>query len=153
MQRTLRITILSVFALLCFGSSTQSTVTSSTADEVSNLLQKYDGQIMPDVMGNVNVLEISDGMPVQHTAQVDEFTLYPGWPIFASGGSFEGGIFYNMDADSALEIIYTTAYAIHVWNLDGTEVLGWPQTISHPAQGAPALGDIDNDEVRLSTRL
>ncbi len=147
MQKTLGITILSVFALLCLVNSAQSIVTSSTADEVSSLLQQYNRQIIPDVMGFVNVAESSGDIPKQYILQLDDYTLLAPWPVTVAGNSFEGGICVNIDADPELEIIYNTWFTVHAWNLDTTDVPGWPQTLPHAAEGAPAFGDIDGDGV------
>ena len=34
---------------------------------------------------------------------------------------------------------------LQAWNIDGSNVTGWPKTLSFNAQGAPSYGDIDGD--------
>lgn len=101
---------------------------------------------IPDVMGYVNVIE-SDGLQ-NNTAvyNVDSFPSFSGFPKSISGSTIEGGIYCNMDADNDLEIVYNIGFTVQAWNLDGSSVPGWPQTVSSYAlEGAPAFGDIDGD--------
>jgi hypothetical protein len=103
------------------------------------------GQV-PDVMNNLNLL-VNDGNGSRTIAfNLDSFPTFSGYPVTASGSTFEGGIFCNMDADSDFELVYNVGFTVQVRNLDGTSVPGWPQTVSsYPLEGAPAFGDIDND--------
>ncbi len=107
--------------------------------------QAQAGNLLPDVMGHVAVLDESSGKVVTKTYQTDDFTVMPGWPIQVSGYNHEGGIYYNVDADDDLELICYYAYQVHVFNLDGSYVPGWPQSTTYYGGGAPALGDIDGD--------
>ena len=46
------------------------------------------------------------------------------------------------------EIVFNTTYTIHAINLNGSNVTGWPKTVSPGAialDGAPSFGDIDGD--------
>jgi hypothetical protein len=52
-----------------------------------------------------------------------------------------------MDADSDLELVYTSGRSVHAWNIDGTYVPGWPKTTTYYPDGAPAYGDIDGDGI------
>lgn len=101
--------------------------------------------VIPDVMGEVAVLEMDQGVYKRRDFNTDSMSVFPGWPVNQTGGTFEGGIMVNMDNDDALEIVYTIGYSIYAWNYDGTPVPGWPQTINYAFQGAPAYGDIDGD--------
>ena len=48
--------------------------------------------------------------------------------------------------DEAYEIVMNSGYNILALNLDGTNVPGWPKTLSpYAADCAPAFGDIDGD--------
>ena len=101
---------------------------------------------VPDVMGNFNVIEHNGRIHTQNVFGTDSFPVFSGFPKNLSGTTFEGGIVCNMDADADLEIVYNIGYTVQVWNIDGTNVSGWPQTIaSYPLEGAAAFGDIDGD--------
>lgn len=101
--------------------------------------------MIPDVMNKVNVLENDENGYHTVTMNADSFPNFPGFPKSVSGTSFEGGIYCNMDADPDLEIVFNTTYTINALNLDGSNVPGWPITVSYPLDGAPAFGDIDGD--------
>jgi hypothetical protein len=101
---------------------------------------------IPDVMNNINVLEQTDNIPNYFTVNLDSFPLFSGYPKHISGSSKEGSIFCNMDSDSDLEIVVNIGYTVQAWNLDGSNVTGWPKSVSsYPLEGAPAFGDIDGD--------
>ncbi len=91
--------------------------------------------------------------------------ILPGWPvdIKCSGG---GGIVShpavgNFDEDPELEFVignpspdagynretgeWDNTGIIHVFNMDGTEVDGWPVETEGFIYSSPALGDVDND--------
>jgi hypothetical protein len=51
-----------------------------------------------------------------------------------------------MDNDPEMEIVINIGYTVQAFNLDGSNVTGWPKTVSsYVAEGAPAFGDIDGD--------
>jgi hypothetical protein len=102
------------------------------------------GRMIPDVMNNINILDNFFGR--NFTVKADSLPVYPGFPLTLSGNCFEGGIYCNMDNDPEYEIVYNTGYNVNAINLDGTQVPGWPKTVSSYAlEGAPAFGDIDGD--------
>lgn len=104
------------------------------------------GIMIPDVMNKVNVLSEDGKSTYTINAETDSFPLFPGFPVHVAGGSYEGGIFCNMDSDSDLEIVYNATYNIHAINPDGSNVTGWPKAISpYPLECAPSFGDIDGD--------
>ena len=101
-------------------------------------------RMIPDVMNNVNVLDNFSGKTF--TVNADSLPVFPGFPLTLSGNCFEGGIYCNMDSDPELEIVYNTGYNVNALNLNGTQVSGWPKTVSSYAlEGSPAFGDIDGD--------
>lgn len=101
---------------------------------------------IPDVMGNLNVMDEKGNSFVIHTDDVDSFPLYSGFPVsVTSATTAEGGVFCNMDADPDMEILYNTGLSTQARNLDGTSVPGWPKTHTQSADGAPSIGDIDGD--------
>ena len=101
---------------------------------------------IPDVMGNVNLLDNEGNMLVVHTDNPDSFPMYSGFPVnITSATTAEGGIFCNMDGDPELEIVYNTGLSVQARNLDGSSVPGWPKTLTQSADGAPSFGDIDGD--------
>ena len=108
----------------------------------------YNKPIIPDVMGNVNILK-SDGKYSHNTVyNVDSFPMFSGFPKTLTGTTFEGGILCNMDSDNDLEIVFNIGFTVQAWNYDGTTVSGWPQTVaSFALEGSPAFGDIDGDGI------
>ena len=101
---------------------------------------------IPDVMNNINILEGDNNFSNYYTVNLDSFPVFTGYPKHISGSTREGGIFCNMDSDSDLEIVYNIGYTIQAWNLDGSNVTGWPKSVSsYPLECAPAFGDIDGD--------
>lgn len=120
--------------------------------QVSNHAPKIN--IIPDVMNKVLYLENDGSKLTGRTFDADSFPVYAGYPKIITGQSFEGGITCQMDADSELEIVYGIGATIQAWNLDGSNVAGWPVSLSYNAQGAPSYGDIDGDgqaEIVLGT--
>lgn len=101
-------------------------------------------RMIPDVMNKVNVL---DNATIKYfIIKADSLPVYSGFPLTLSGNCFEGGIYCNMDSDPELEIVYNTGYNINAINITGTQVPGWPKTVSsYSLEGAPAFGDIDGD--------
>ena len=144
-MKLLCITLTTTFMAICALCTVQPAAASSGDNDLSKVMQKYHRQIMPDAMGYVNFIETQEGITVPRTAQLDEFTLLAPWPVTVAGNSFEGGICVNIDTDPDLEILYNTWYTIHAWNLDTSDVPGWPITLPYAAEGAPAFGDIDGD--------
>jgi len=113
--------------------------------EMDRCIYVNDRPVIPDVMGFYQVAEADGEIAKLYFGSRDSLSLFPGFPLQAAGSSFEGGIFCNMDEDDDMEIVYCTTYIMSAWNLDGSAVPGWPQSISYGFQGAPAYGDIDGD--------
>jgi hypothetical protein len=147
MNRLIRIFTIAFFPCCCFASTLQIGQSLSSNYNLAQMMQNHHRQVIPDVMGYVNIVESTSETAKSHTIQVDDYTIYPGFPISVNGASFEGGIFCNMDADPEMEIVYNAGSTVQAWNLDTTPVPGWPQSLSYTAEGAPALGDIDDDGV------
>lgn len=103
--------------------------------------------VIPDAMGWTAVSDNENARQDIQIAPTDEFTVFPGWPISQASGSFEGGIFCNMDDDDTPEIVYCIGTSIYAWNINGTPVPGWPVTITYAFEGAPSYGDIDGDNI------
>ena len=103
--------------------------------------------VYPDVMNKISIIENSEGVQVRKFYDADSLPVFPGFPKVVNGQSVEGGIYCQMDADSELEIVYGIGLTVQAWNIDGSNVTGWPKSISFNAQGAPSYGDIDGDGV------
>jgi hypothetical protein len=105
--------------------------------------------IVPDVMNKINVLEKDINGFHNVTMDADSFPNFPGFPKHVAGTSNEGGaIFCNMDSDPEPEIVFNASYTIYAMNLNGTNVPGWPKTVTSGTiglDGAPSFGDIDGD--------
>lgn len=118
-----------------------------TAEQNSQFLKPdLNKPVIPDVMGNFNVLE-TDGKNNYNTVyNIDSFPLFSGFPKTTSGATYEGGIICNMDSDNDLEIVRNMGYTVQAWNFDGSNVPGWPQTVpTYQLECSPAFGDIDGD--------
>ena len=117
----------------------------SIAQSQTTFLQTESGihYSQADVMGR----SLSFNPQTRETEVVSglNFTLFPGFPVTQAGNSYEGAIFCNMDTDPDLEIVVCIGQATYAFNLDGSLVTGWPQTIPQVPSGAPAFGDIDGD--------
>jgi hypothetical protein len=101
---------------------------------------------LPDVMNKVNVSEQADGKIIYKTIDADSFPSFTGFPKHISGSTFEGAIYCNMDSDPEMEIVVNIGFTVQAFNLDGSNVPGWPQTVpTYALEGAPAFGDIDGD--------
>ncbi|MFQ5805656.1 MAG: FG-GAP repeat domain-containing protein [Phycisphaerae bacterium] len=91
----------------------------------------------------------------------DEGNTFDGWPKHIYGwiaGSHEGSpSFGNLDSDDDLEIVFAEDWAdppnepgvdrgrVYAYNLDGSDVPGWPVTTRGYSFSSPSIGDIDND--------
>ncbi|MCD4723590.1 MAG: VCBS repeat-containing protein, partial [Bacteroidales bacterium] len=86
-----------------------------------------------------NVQEYSDAIPEQ----------MPGWPqsmVVPSYYAPSGVSLVDVDEDGFLEIISAcTDGSVHVWDYQGNELTGWPQTGLNVIQSKAAVGDIDPD--------
>ncbi|GBD86511.1 FG-GAP repeat protein [bacterium BMS3Abin03] len=100
---------------------------------------------LPDVMNKVQVIQNVSDKLVPEIILLDTFPNFNGFPKHISGTSLEGGILVNMDSDPELEILYNVGNLVYAWNSDGTDVAGWPKTVTPTLQSAPAFGDIDGD--------
>jgi len=103
--------------------------------------------VFPDVMNKVSILENTNGVQEKKFYDADSLPVFPGFPKIINGQSFEGGIYCQMDSDIELEIVYGIGLTVQAWNIDGSNVTGWPKSLSFNAQGAPSFGDIDGDGV------
>ena len=76
-------------------------------------------------------------------------TAVTGFPRSAgsAGAKMRGAIaLANLDADAALEMVVAVDDGtVHVWNVDGSDLPGWPKTVDLNVQTTPAVGDIAGD--------
>jgi len=108
--------------------------------------------------GNLEIVVLGEGAVTVLDNQGNTFDDWPkhirGW----IGGSHEGGpAFGNLDADEDLEIVIAKDWAdppgepgedqgrVYAYNLDGSDVPGWPVTTGGYSFSSPSIGDIDND--------
>ncbi|MFC2092639.1 FG-GAP-like repeat-containing protein [Bacteroidota bacterium] len=135
-----------VVFFLVFTQNDKTTYGNNLFGNYSKTISLENMKYMPDVMNNINVLEELDNTSNYYTVNLDSFPVFNGYPKHISGSTREGGIFCNMDSDADLEIVYNIDYTVQAWNLDGSNVSGWPKSVSsYPLECAPAFGDIDGD--------
>jgi len=81
-------------------------------------------------------------------------TSTPDWIYYSNAPMLSSLTFADVNGDSIEELIATTygtgpnPYSegiIYVIDLDGTNLPGWPKTISSPIPSTPAIGDLDGD--------
>lgn len=123
--------------------------------DVSDLQYKGPIPVQPDVDGKVLVDKSYLFTADQKGSDLSGIELYPDWPLSYSGSSQRGGVYCNLDEDEDLEIVYCVTQQVYAWNIDGTVVDGWPNTVLQYPDGAPAFGDIDGDgegEIVVSSR-
>ncbi len=112
--------------------------------DYSKLPDKLKGGVIPDVDNKVLVSEdMADN--IESLKNTDDIIVFPGWPVVYNGSSQRGGMYCNLDEDSEPEIVYTVGQKVYAFNIDGTVVEGWPQSLALPPNGAPAFGDVDGD--------
>jgi hypothetical protein len=69
------------------------------------------------------------------------------WPHHVNGSMASSAICMDIDEDGKNEIIQS-AYGsyTYIWNEDGTDLGGWPQTLQEsPSSACSAVGDVDGD--------
>lgn len=139
-----------VFSIICFG-STYSQVKIVDVSTIKHLNQIH---FQADVDGKVLISE-DQYEKIIEKSDLELIELFPNWPLQMLGSSQCGGVYCNMDTDDDLEIVYTVNQQVYAWNIDGSEVEGWPVSVLLYPDGAPAFGDIDGDgqgEIVVSTR-
>jgi len=77
-------------------------------------------------------------------------TNLTGWPLsVGETGGFKSPVLFDLDNDGALEIILGQRLwpdgRVLAFNLDGTNVPGWPQSLDHMCVATPSIGDVDSD--------
>jgi hypothetical protein len=112
--------------------------------DASEISGKYSSRYLPDVEGKVLVATGYSDYSVAGSV-MDTVTVFPGWPLSRTGTNERGGVYANLDDDPELELVYPAGPALYAFNIDGSDVPGWPQTLDFPTDGAPAFGDIDGD--------
>jgi hypothetical protein len=75
-------------------------------------------------------------------------TFYPGWPVpwhDQSSGTYMTPAFGDFDGDGETEVFFGENTEIHVFELDGTRLPGWPYDLGVSTFGPVAWGDLDGD--------
>ena len=73
-----------------------------------------------------------------------------GWPRRASPNTDYAWTAYavlgDVNGDGNLDVVgLSVSFDVHVWNADGTEMAGWPQSIPGYSLSRPSLADLDGD--------
>lgn len=108
---------------------------------------------VPDLDGKVATATNTSNTSSNYSQSLQEsanFTVFPGFPVSSVYAVFSpktGGIYCNMDNDPEMEIVFAASQNLHVVNLDGTPVAGWPKSYAtnNEIPWAPSYGDIDGD--------
>lgn len=140
---------------LCFVLLFHSITAQTKVMDMSELSGKGSYPAVPDVNGKVLVSSDYLQMNASKGSYLSLIELYPNWPLSYTGSSQRGGVYCNLGGDDDLEIVYCVSQQVYAWNIDGTLVEGWPQTVLQYPDGAPAFGDIDGDgdgEIVVSSR-
>jgi len=73
----------------------------------------------------------------------------PGWPQVIPAHvnfiPFRGVCLADINADGFLEIVASSEYKVYVFDYEGNVLSGWPVNTIEIPQGAPSVGDVDND--------
>jgi len=123
--------------------------------DIQNLPQEKRQQIMPDVKGKVLISSEFKLNSLSFKTE-DTVTVFPLWPKSESGYNERGGIYCNLDDDPELEVVYTVGQSLYAYNIEGTDVPGWPVSLEYIPDGAPSFGDIDGDgfgEIVVTTHV
>lgn len=123
--------------------------------DIQNLPAEKRKHIIPDVKGKVLVSSRYKQNGFNFNTE-DTVTVFPLWPKSESGYNERGGIYCNLDDDEALEVVYTMGQSLYAYNIEGTDVPGWPISLEYIPDGAPSFGDIDGDgfgEIVVTTHV
>ncbi|MBD3233382.1 MAG: T9SS type A sorting domain-containing protein [candidate division Zixibacteria bacterium] len=86
---------------------------------------------------------------VASTDDILDWPQNPGWPQRVSThGNFSpsrGNCLADINGDGTLEVVASSNNQVHVLDYYGEYLSGWPATTINVAQGAPSVGDVDND--------
>ena len=112
----------------------------------SSLTPNQQSMVVPDLDGRVLCTQEF----LDSTFEPADLRVLPelaeGWPVtYTVSNCFKGAIYTNMDEDQELELVFGVGTKIVAHNLNGSNVIGWPQQLSYYIWSSPACGDIDGD--------
>jgi len=88
----------------------------------------------------------SNGVPTDLNLSVSITLEKAGFPGNIPGNIESPPLVIDIDSDSHNEIIVSASDRnYYIFEDNGTQASGWPQTVSHEAPGGAAVGDIDHD--------
>jgi len=151
--------------LLFFALSCSFLAFSQTVKVHSSELSGLDQNFMPDEMGFVQmtqdyynqfVINNKTELSSKEGFNSKNAELFDGFPVTFDGSSDKNAIYYNLDDDDELEMIFTSTKKLHAYNIDGSVVDGWPTiNMSEIIEKGASLGDITGDgvpEIIVATR-
>jgi hypothetical protein len=104
--------------------------------------------ILADMAGYVHVNDQTLLSQNINQNERDLPTVMTGFPLsYTSSNTYNGAVYLNMDDDPELEILFGVGKKIVAFNIDGTNVPGWPVTMTQYAWGSPAIGDVTGDGI------
>jgi hypothetical protein len=114
--------------------------------DAANLEGIHGLKYLPDVEGKVLIDKNLYSFQQTYLSE-DTVSVYPSWPVSKNGYNERGGVYGNLDDDPELELVYPVGAALYAFNIDASDVDGWPRTLDYPTDGAASFGDIDGDGV------
>ena len=73
-------------------------------------------------------------------------SLLPGWPVLLQGADEQASpLMADVDGDGALEVLLVSGGKIHVLDVHGHELAGWPQSVPNLTYASLAVGDVTGD--------
>ena len=133
-------------------------IASANTPVADGTLGTWDLSPVADNAAYVLELRVSDGVNTSRAESLVyvQKSVPSGWPRTLDGRIVGDGIaLANVDPnDAALEIAVTTrrnlggpntAYDVHLFNHDGSELVGWPKTNVNRQLSAPTLADLTGD--------
>jgi hypothetical protein len=138
----LRYLYISIILLTCFFPAAGQVKVIDASSISINLPVRF----FPDVEGKV-VVDESYFNYLSSKISRDDISVFPGWPVSRAGTNERGGVYGNLDDDPELELVYPLGSALYAFNIDGSDVTGWPKTLDYPTDGAASFGDIDGDGI------
>ncbi len=133
-----------VISSLVLGSVTLFAAENDIIQEIEN------GSVLrsrADVMGRIDSRLQTNNLVEERkeTTQNRAYELYDNWPFDIQADSDGYAMFCNLDDDPELEIVFAGFTDVYAYNIDGSNVTGWPNELLGSIIKAISFGDVDGD--------